>query len=113
MSHIKPTGSPGLGGVDPLGDAATASATRGTAPAAHAAATAATQSPSDAVVTALRAGHLTPDEAVRQLTELAVQRAGVPATMRPHIEARMRDLLATDPTLGGLLRRMGAAAPEE
>ena len=79
--------------------------------AAGAAATVAT--PSEAVVSALREGRVTPDEAVRQLTDIALKRAGVPPTMRPQVEARMRDLLGSDPTLGGLLRRMGASLPED
>ncbi|MDO9015876.1 MAG: hypothetical protein Q8S73_14140 [Deltaproteobacteria bacterium] len=112
MSNIKPTGASATSPVDPLGDAAPAAPAAPTASATPAAATA-TAAPSEAVITALREGRVTPDEAVKQLTAIAVQRAGVPATMRPQIESRMRDLLGSDPTLGGLLRRMGASLPEE
>jgi hypothetical protein len=110
VSHIKPTGANATNPVDPLGDAAPAAAATGVpAPGA----TASANAPSEAVISALREGKVTPDEAVRQLTTLALQRAGVPATMRPQVESRMRDLLGSDPTLGALLRRMGATAPEE
>lgn len=112
MSNIKPTGTTPTGAVDPLGDAAPAAPTAPTA-GTHAASTAAVANPTEAVIAALREGRVTPDEAVRQLTTLAVQRAGVPPAMRPQIEARMRDLLGSDPTLGGLVRRMGASVPEE
>jgi hypothetical protein len=112
VSNIKPTGTNATSPVDPLGDAAPAAPAAGvTGPAA--AAPAAPNAPADAVVAALREGRVTPDEAVRQLTTLALRRAGVPPTMRPQIESRMRDLLGSDPTLGALLRRMGATVPEE
>ncbi len=110
MSNIKPTGTHASSPVDPLGDATPAAPS---AAATTAGATAAPAPPSEAIVTALRDGKVTPDEAVRQLTTLALQRAGVPPTMRPQIESRLRDLLGSDPTLGGLLRRMGASLPEE
>jgi hypothetical protein len=113
VSNIKPTGASATSPVDPLGDAAPAAPAAPTASATPAAAPTATAAPSEAVITALREGRVTPDEAVKQLTAIAVQRAGVPATMRPQIESRMRDLLGSDPTLGGLLRRMGASLPEE
>ena len=107
MSHIKPTGTAGTSPVESLGDAAPAAPTEAAAAARPAA------TPSEAVVTALREDRVSPDEAVRQLTTLAMQGAGVPATMRPQIEARLRDLLGSDPTLGALMRRMGASVPEE
>ncbi len=110
VSNIKPTGTNATSPVDALGDASPAAPT---APATGTAPSTAATAPSEAVVTALREGRITPDEAVRQLTTLAMQRAGVPPTMRPQIESRMRDLLGSDPTLGGLLRRMGASLPEE
>lgn len=113
MSNIKPTGTNASSPVDPLGDAAPAAPT---APATNTPGTtsaAAVASPSEAVVSALREGKVTPDEAVRQLSDIAIQRAGVPSSMRPQIESRMRDLLGSDPTLGGLLRRMGASLPDE
>ncbi len=113
MSNIKPTGSTATGAVDPLGDAAPAAPTNAAAPTTSTTATTAATAPSEAVISALREGKVTPDEAVRQLTTLALQRAGVPDAMRPQIEARMRELLGNDPTLGGLLRRMGATVPEE
>lgn len=113
MSNIKPTGSNATSPVDPLGDAAPAAPTAPAQGAAAAGHTATVAAPSEAVVTALREGKVTPDEAVRQLTDIALKRAGVPPTMRPQVEARMRDLLGSDPTLGGLLRRMGASLPED
>lgn len=113
MSNIKPTGTGATSAIDPLGDAAPAAPTSPTAPVTGATSTSAAGAPSEAVITALREGKVTPDEAVRQLTTLALQRAGVPDAMRPQMEARMRDLLGNDPTLGGLLRRMGATVPEE
>ncbi len=110
MSHIKPTGGPGATG--PLGpsDAPTAPASP---VATGTSATPAAASPTDAVVAALRERRITPDEAVRQLTDIALHRAGVPASARPQVESRMRALLGSDPTLGGLLRRMDASIPEE
>lgn len=113
VSNIKPTGAGATGAIDPLGDATPAAPTQAAAPAGTAAATTAVGNPSEAVLSALREGRVTPDEAVRQLTDLALQKAGVPDAMRPQIEARLRDLLGHDPTLGGLLRRMGASVPEE
>lgn len=113
MSNIKPTGTTAPNPVDPLGDAAPAAPAAGVAGPAATHAAAGPNAPTEAVVAALREGRVTPDEAVRQLTTLAMQRAGVPATMRPQIESRMRDLLGSDPTLGALLRRMGAAAPDD
>lgn len=113
MSNIKPTGTNATSPVDPLGDAAPAAPAAPTTGAAAAGAPATVASPSEAVVTALREGRVTPDEAVRQLTGIALRGAGVPPAMRPQIESRMRDLLGQDPTLGALLRRMGASVPEE
>jgi hypothetical protein len=110
VSNIKPTGTTAPAGVDPIGDAAPAAPAK---EASAAAATAAPAAPSEAVITALREGRVTPDEAVRQLTTIAAERAGVPPAMRPQIEARLREVLGSDPTLGGLLRRMGASTPEE
>lgn len=110
VSNIKPTGTNATSPVDPLGDAAPAAPA---APVTTTAPASAAAPPSEAVISALREGKITPDEAVSQLTTLALQRAGVPPTMRPQIESRMRDLLGSDPTLGGLLRRMGATPPEE
>lgn len=113
MSNIKPTGTTATSPVDPLGDAAPAAPAAAATGATASSAAATVATPSEAVVTALRDGKVTPDEAVRQLTDIAIDRAGVPPAMRPQIEARMRDLLGSDPTLGGLLRRMGASLPEE
>lgn len=113
MSNIKPTGTGATGAIDPLGDASPAAPTKPAAPTASTASASAASAPSEAVIHALREGKVSPDEAVRQLTTLALQRAGVPDAMRPQMEARMRDLLGNDPTLGGLLRRMGATVPEE
>lgn len=61
----------------------------------------------------LAAGRITPDAAVARLTSLAVERSGATAAMRPALEQKVRALLASDPTLGALLGRMGATAPAE
>lgn len=59
----------------------------------------------------LAAGRITPDAAVARLTSLAVERSGASAAMRPAVEQKVRALLASDPTLGALLGRMGATVP--
>ena len=69
--------------------------------------------PSHTVVADLRAGKITPNEAVKRLTDLAVQKSHAPASMRPAVEARMRELLRSDPMVGDLLRRMGATVDSE
>lgn len=70
-------------------------------------------SPQAAVLGDLQAARITPDEAVRRLTDLALDQARVPVAMRPAVEARIRATLSHDPLLGALLRRMGAAVPDE
>ncbi len=66
-----------------------------------------------AVIADLEASRITPDAAVKRLTEIALEGARCPAAMRPAVEARIRATLASDPLLGSLLHRMGASAPEE
>jgi hypothetical protein len=61
------------------------------------------------VVADLKAGAITPNEAVSRLTEAAMQRNRVPPTMRPAVEAQVRDFLQRDPVVGELLRTLGAS----
>lgn len=121
MTSIKPPGGPG--GVPAPG---TTESTQGPARPAGpsfqdrvaekrgpSAATGPAQNPSQAVVADLRAGRIGPDDAVRQLADLAVQRSGAPPAMRPVIEAQLRELLARDPLVQDLLRQMGASVPSD
>lgn len=111
MKPIRPTGGPHapppLDGAAPSAASSVAplapSATEGAAPAT------ATQ----AVISDLQAARIGPDEAVRRLTDLAISNARCPPSLRPAVEARVRDTLARDPLVGQLLRRMGATAPDE
>lgn len=77
-----------------------ASKTQGTKAAAPA-------DPTRAVLEQLRAGAITPDQAVSRLTDLAVRKAASPA-MRPVIEARLRSWMESDPTVRELMKQMGA-----
>jgi hypothetical protein len=73
---------------------------------------AATGSPQD-VIADLRAGRISPDVALSRLTDLAVKRSGAPDAMRPRIESQVRNLLATDPLVQDLIKKMGAAVPTD
>jgi hypothetical protein len=68
---------------------------------------------SDAVVADLRAGRITPAEALDKLTEIAVQRSGAPPSMRGAVETQIRSLLVRDPLLRELVQRMGAEVPTD
>ena len=110
MSAIKPPGGPrGPGAADGPNNASRTGKSSDSKTASSAASAGATKpsDPSNGVIAELRAGRLTPDQAVQRLTQLAVDRNGTPASMRPAVEARvrellgrvtriMRDLLATD-----------------
>lgn len=69
--------------------------------------------PTRAVLADLQAARISPHEAVRALTSLALEKARCPASMRPAVEARVRATLSNDPLVGALLRRMGAASPAD
>ncbi len=69
--------------------------------------------PTQVILGDFRAARITPDEAVRRLTAVAVDRTGCPAALRPRVEAQMRDLLAHDPLVAQTLRRMGATVPDD
>jgi hypothetical protein len=107
VSTIKPTGAaiPGLpiapSDATPIGRAGATQAAEG----------AAATDPTQRVLGDLTAGRITPDDAVARLTSLAVAGSGAPESARPAVERKVRALLATDPTLGALLGRMGATPP--
>ncbi|MEI8254983.1 MAG: hypothetical protein WCJ30_04860 [Deltaproteobacteria bacterium] len=61
------------------------------------------------MITDLRGGKITPNQAVQKLTDLAVQRSHAPPSVRPAVEARMRELLRSDPLVQDLMRQMGAS----
>lgn len=61
------------------------------------------------IVADLRSGAISPNEAVSRLTDAAMQRNRVPPTMRPAVEAQVRDFLQRDPVVGELLRTLGAS----
>jgi len=69
--------------------------------------------PTQHILAELRAGRVDPTLAVQQLCDLAVKRAGVPEALRPAVESRVREMLATDPLVGSLIRRMGASPTSE
>jgi hypothetical protein len=62
-----------------------------------------------AIVEGLRAGTIAPADAVRQLTEAAMARGGVPTALRGAVEAQMQAFLQRDPTVAALLRGAGAS----
>lgn len=66
-----------------------------------------------AVVEDLRAGRLTPQQAVQRLTEQALARSGAPAALRPVIEARVQNLLRQDPLLRDLVGKLGVTPDAE
>lgn len=114
MSTINPPGAaaPGasIAAIDPS-PAPAAGAVTGAAPSR--AVTGATTDPAQGVLGDLAAGRITPDDAVARLTHLAVARSGASPAARPAVEQKVRALLASDPTLGALLGRIGARAPAE
>jgi hypothetical protein len=61
------------------------------------------------IVADMKAGALTPNEAVARLTDAAMQRNRVPPSMRPAVEAQVRDFLMRDPVVSELLRAAGAS----
>lgn len=126
MSTIKPPGGPGgpLPPTGPVGPEATAPASPASGPsfrevagAASPTGTPATSAtptdPTQAVLADLRAGRLTPDQAVDRLTTLAVDKTHAPPALRPAIEQKLRALILRDPTVASLLARMGATVPPE
>ena len=69
--------------------------------------------PTQVILGDFRAARITPDEAVRRLTAVAVDGTHCPPALRPRVEAHIRDLLAHDPLLAQTLRRMGATVPDD
>jgi hypothetical protein len=119
VTNIKPPGGPrspaGTSGINSPEAPEAGSSFRevvGTG-AATPAAPGAPASPSQAVIADLQAARITPDEAVRKLTALAVDGSRCTPAMRPGVERRIRQMLASDPVVGELLRQMGAAVPRE
>lgn len=132
MSSIKPPGGPGGIGTPPTPDGAAgpsgpstggpsfqdrvgaqrgaseASPAAGASGAATTTGAAAATTP-QAVIADLRAGRISPNDAVTRLTDLAVQRSGAPPAMRATVEARLREMLSRDPLVQELMRQMGAA----
>ena len=115
MTTIRPTGSALAPAAVDL--ATPAEAARPVAPASSVTATttegASRANPTRAVIADLEAGKISPDAAVRRLTEIAIERAPCTPAMRPAVEARIKATLARDPLVGALVRRMGATASEE
>lgn len=68
---------------------------------------------SQSVIGDLTAGKITPDQAVDRLTTLAIEKSRCPESARPAVEQRIRQMLATDPVVGDLLRQMGASIPTD
>ena len=118
MSAIKPPGGPGGVGTpapstDRLPDSGAVGGasfqekiTQSRDPAALGSVSAA--DPSQLVLADLRSGRISPSDALHRLTDLAVQRSGAPASMRPAVEAQLRTLLSQDPLLQSLVQQMGA-----
>lgn len=115
MTPIKPPGSPGIPpiGVDPGAPIAAPPASK-VAPSAPLPLAPPTATPptsaAQVILSDLQAARITPDEAVRRLTAAAIEKAHTPAALRPAVESRIRAMLANDPRVGTLLRRMGAEA---
>jgi hypothetical protein len=119
VTAIKPPGSPG-GIQAPTTPESTKGPSGTTGPSfqdrvaeQQGATPAASVSTPQGVIAELRAGRLSPNEALSRLTDLAIQRSGAPASMRPQIEVRMRELLSNDPVVKDLVRRMGASVSSE
>lgn len=105
MSTIKPVAPSGVGAILPgasVRSAAPGSAADSVGPTTRLA-------ESSGIVAALRAGALSPEQAVSQLTELAVASSGASPAARTEVERRVKALLASDPNLSALLARMGVA----
>jgi hypothetical protein len=119
VTSIKPPGGPGrVGG--PSGPDAAKGAEQTTGPSfkervaeQRGAQRVASTDPSQSVISDLRAGRITPNEAVTRLTDLAVRRSNAPPSVRPAVEARMRELLRSDPLIRDLLKQMGASIDGE
>ncbi len=121
MTSIKPPSKPSVSGVDSVnaGSSVGSSApsgpsfrervgeAQGTTKASSAAATGPANT--QAIVADLKAGAITPNEAVTRLTDAAMQRNRVPPAMRPAVETQVREFLQRDPVVGELLRTMGAS----
>lgn len=115
MTTIKPPGSPGIPpiGADPGTPIAAPSAAKvALAPVPPPSITHST-SATGVILSDLRSARITPDEAVRRLTAAAIEKAHTPAALRPAVENRIRAMLANDPSVGALLRRMGAQGPAD
>lgn len=123
MTSIKPPSkspTPGIDGSSGAGPAASPTAPTGpsfrervgeseSAQSVQKSAGASGASSTQSVVADLRAGTITPNEAVSRLTDAAMQRNRVPPAMRPAVEAQVRDFLQRDPVVGELLRTLGAS----
>lgn len=60
-----------------------------------------------AVLAAAQAGQVTSAEVISRLAAEAALRSGAPPATRAAVEARLQELLRSDPTLGALLARAG------
>ena len=122
MTAIKPPGGPG--GIQPPTTTPESSKPTGTAgpsfqervaeqkPGVQPGATAGPVT-SQSIVADLRAGRISPNDAVQRLTDLAVKRSGAPPAMRARVESQLRDLMSRDPLIQDLLKEMGAASASE
>lgn len=110
MTTLKPPGSPGIPpiGVDPGAPIAAPPAPKVAPPSVSPPAATPPTSATQTILSDLQAARITPDEAVRRLTAAAIEKARTPAALRPAVEGRIRAMLANDPRVGALLRRMGA-----
>ncbi len=84
--------------------------------AASAAQAAAAADPVASVAADLKAGRLTPKQAVERLLDLVSSRgpaAGLPDKVRARLRAELEDLLRTDPGLAAKARRLGVRDDEE
>lgn len=121
MTSIKPPSKPSVSGVDSVNTGSSVGSNApsgpsfrervGEAQGATKASSASATGPANtqAIVADLKAGAITPNEAVTRLTDAAMQRNRVPPAMRPAVETQVREFLQRDPVVGELLRTMGAS----
>ncbi len=118
-SHLTgPEAAPAAAGPDKSGRAREADfaerlhATGAPEPASGTPAVGAASDPVADVAQDLRAGRISPDEAVHKVVELALERAGgaaLPATVRERLRETLVLAVADDPVLATRARRVGAA----
>ncbi len=108
----KPDAAAGTTGPDATAPADRSRETQ-PSPAVQAPAGAPAADPVAQVAAELRAGTISPRQAIDRLVEMTLGSvgAGLPEAARAELRARLEATLASDPTLGARLRRLGVPLP--